>query len=255
LFGTVKVRNSGLPWYRRLRRWMGGSPVTYWLAFGFIALLLAGILVVLMPASWFNSPPSANNAVVGGQAVPATDYPAKCAEQAPTETGNGILVPEWTLIGTTPVPQSATGGPLLRDTPRQCFLHNTEGAVYSVVSFTAEMASTSDNNLRRQITMDRYSHVGRYDALLEQAGKPYTPTPINYEFVGYRVTNAAGDLVQFDLAFRAINGTNAGIVAAASYTVVWERNDWLIVPPTSPKGFPVQSLTDFTGFTPWGAAG
>lgn len=250
MFGTVKVRTSGLPRRTRLRRWLSESPVTYWAASTFIALLLVGLVIVLLPGSWFGG---GSDGPTEGASLPSPASPV-CAEQTPSAAGDGLLVPSWTMIGTTPTPQSATGGPVLQATPRQCFTHSAEGAVYSAASVLSEMSSVTDTDLRKKVVTQRFSHTGDYDKVLASAARPFTAPTARTQYVGYRITSGADDVVQLELATRSINGPNAGIVSAIGFTMVWESNDWLLVPPPA-TGLPIRSLTDFTGFTPWGQAG
>ena len=252
MFGSVKVRTSGLTRRARFRRWLNESPVTFYLSLAFIGLLLAGIVFVMLPASWFRS--DTDNA--GSPAQPAADVvnPARCAEQAPVAVTDTLFIPAWQMIGTTPTPYSTTGGPVLTQTPRQCFAHSVEGATYAAANLLAELSSVENTDLRQQIIRDRFSHTGNYDKMLAAAGKPFTAPTIKIQFVGYQITNQTDEVVQLDLATRPINGPSAGVVSAVSFTMVWEHNDWLAtVPPAT--GFPLRSLSDFTGFTPWGQAG
>lgn len=253
VFGAVKVRTTGLTRRARLRRWLGESPVTYWAAAVFIGLLMAGIVVVLLPASWFGG---GSDGPTEGASLPsvAADSSPVCAEQAPSGSQDGLLVPSWTMIGATPTPQSATGGPVLQTIPRQCFAHSPEGAVYAAASVLSEMSSVTDSSLRKQVVTQRFSHTGDYAKVLAAAARPFTAPTARTQYVGYQISSADAQVVQLELATRAINGPDAGIVNAIGFTMTWENNDWLLVPPPA-TGLPVRSLTDFTGFTPWGQAG
>jgi hypothetical protein len=254
---SVKVRTTGLTRRKRVSRWMRESPITYWFCAAFIALLMAGIVIVLLPASWFHADSGSDGAALPPAEIVRTDnHPPKCAEQAPAPRAgkNALLIPAWEMIGTTPTPYSATGGPVLKDTPRQCFTHSEEGAVYAAATVLSELSSVEDPDLRLQLVKDRVSHSGNYSKMLDGERRDFTAPTLQIQYVGYQIVKSTDETVQLDLATRPINGSNAGVVNAISFTMVWERNDWLLVAPPA-TGLPLRSLTDFTGFTPWGQAG
>lgn len=238
MFGSVKVRTTRQPGQWRTR-W---STATYWISAVFVGLIMVGLIFVMLPSSWFSSSNTPSELPsVGGDTV--------CAEQAPSSDSSGLLVPSWIMIGAIATPQSATGGPVLQASPRQCFTHSTEGAVYAAASYSAEMTQETSVDKRQAIVEARVSRAKNYSAAMLSATQ-VPPTVARWNFVGYHVIGESPAATTLELAIR----TQTGSVAAITYTMVWDRNDWLVLIPD--QGTTVsRPLTDFVGFNPWGAAG
>lgn len=245
MFNAVKVRTTGLSRRTRVGRWMQDHKVTYWASFAFIGLVLVGLVIVLLPASWFTS--TSTKPVP----LPVADGDVVCAEQAPSTNNDGLLVPSWVQIGAIATPQSATGGPVLQGSPRQCFTHSTEGAVYAAASYSSEMTQETSVDKRREIVRSRVSQSQNFSQAMTAATQVPPSIAVNWSYIGYRVAGESPYSTTLELAIRSVS---TGTVSAITYTMVWERNDWLVLIPD--QGTEVsRTLTNFVGFTPWGKAG
>lgn len=238
----------------------------WWISSIFLLVMLAaGIVVVLLPSDWFTADSSSPDQSQEQQVAPVPaaapevqypDYPAVCAEQAPA-TGydlNEVLRPGWITIGGMIAPTDPKVGPVLPGPPGQCFAHSPTGALYSAMYQTAERQALLDPAAQQQLVMDRMSHQGFYQEQYDQAAQKRQISNIVYQFAGYRWVSYTDDTAQLEIAIRATNGQNFGRVQAAVYHMVWDRNDWLLVPPDG-KGLATYQVSNFSTFIPWGAAG
>ncbi len=202
-------------------------------------------------------PVSAGEAVKPAAPAPVPDLEAVCSPQEPVKQEPGtVFKPQWVQVGTVAAPTSATAGPLVTTSPRQCFERSPEGALYSAANLTAEQIASTSGIERGRLLEARLAHQGNYDLQHQRAIEaPSNPAPeVAYQFAGYRLIDYSSKQVELEVVVRTLNSTGTGALIALNYVMVWDRNDWLMVPPGE-AGQLRQQIDSFENYVPWGSAG
>jgi len=226
----------------------------------FLATILAAALLVGI-MRWFadDTAPEPTSAAAqqaqeqAQEAVPAVE--PVCPEAAPEvllpeQIMDFPLTPTWVRDGDMLRPVSATGGPGLETPFPQCFSRNPEGALYAASNFATGAISSTATGDHKEFYSLRLSHTGSYNALISSLADatPAENRP-TVSISGYRWNSYSPTLVSLELRFTLMSGPRAGTASAIPYTLSWENNDWLIVPPN-----PSDNLTADPNrpYIPWG---
>jgi hypothetical protein len=221
---------------------------------GFIFVILGGNLLINgrddedTPVA--AAPPAAPSSV---ERCP--DYPWD--PPAPPSAGTDH---EWVQVGKVLAPQGERLGPIRDDPARACWAPGPAGAIAAGANWMA--ALTDPTTVRAVVETQTADSPGR-DRLVQMLNTPgenggsvleeSAAGSGDYAFRGWRILSEAPDRVTVSYVYSAPGRD----LASAAVTVIRdeERNDWVVLPPTSGRMGDVidPSVPSMTGYTNWSA--
>lgn len=217
---------------------------------------LAATLATLLIISWFQTP-DPQTVPVSAAPAPVQVEKSACPEQEAVQVPPEILISTqlstvWVRDGDMQRPTSETAGPA-KDKPfPQCYSRTPEGALYAAAGFASGILTATAAGDQKPFFQERASHTGNYTVLiadLPDAG-PVQNRP-TVRFSGYRWNSYTPELASVEIRYTLLTGPRAGSTTALTYTMTWERNDWLLVVPGKTDTVAVSPDSNHT-YIPWG---
>lgn len=221
----------------------------------FLVILLGAFIAMIVlksTTSDSDSQPSSSAAPVVEPAIKSQCPEAEAVTVPPELLINTAYETQWVRDGDMQRPVSPSAGPEVKAPVPQCFSRTPEGALYSAASFASGILTAIAAGDQKPFFQQRASHTGNYSVLIADLPDS-TPTKNRptVKFSGYRWNSYTPDLASVEIRYTLVTGPRAGDNTAITYTMTWERNDWVLVVPG--KNDIVTAPVDATRtYIPWG---